>query len=226
MNYSEKINSLLEEGILPTPEMVNEEEMKEDAEYNQDNDDMSDEDFILNQIGDSGVDEKNKDTSVKVIYSYNKPSKKRTVNDFVSLFNHRFKALERMIKVRPEMEGIVSINKLKMKNERDTVSIIGMVNEKSFTKNKHIILLMEDLTGQHKVLISKNNKEIYDIAKDIVLDEVMGVSGVCGKDIIFANNLVFPDIPLTLELKKAPKEKYAVFISDVHIGSKEFLESG
>ena len=222
MTYSEKINSLLEQGILPTPDMFEEGESDQtkDLIENHQNLKKSSSVSLVSQPKEVII----KDSSVKVVFSYNKPSKKRTINDFVQLFNHRFKALERIIRTRPEMEGTVSINKLHFKNERDSVSIIGMISQKSVTKNKHIIISLEDLSGQSKVLISKNNKELHDIAKDLVLDEVIGISGTSGKDIIFANNIIFPDIPLTLELKKAPEVKYAVFISDIHMGSKEFLK--
>ena len=129
-----------------------------------------------------------------------------------------------MIKRRPEMEGLISINKLEMKGDRESVSIIGMITKKNITKNDNVILTVEDLTGETLVLIHKNNSDIYDVAKDLVLDEVIGVVGSNGKDIVFANSLVFPDISLNKELKKNPEETYAVFISDLHVGSNVFLK--
>ena len=63
------------------------------------------------------------------------------------------------------------------------------------------------------------------MARDLVLDEVIGVVGVMGTKIIFCNNLYYPDIPINHELKKAPDEAYAVFISDIHFGIKNFLAS-
>ncbi|MBU0471306.1 MAG: metallophosphoesterase, partial [Nanoarchaeota archaeon] len=145
-------------------------------------------------------------------------------NDFVNFFVNRFKSLEKIIKQRPEMQGLISINKIKLKSEKENISIIGMVKEKKITKNNNILLVLEDLTGQISVLIHKNNAELHKIAKDMVLDEVVGVVGVLGKNIIFANNIIFPDIPLNRELKKSPVEEYIVFISDMHFGSKFFLK--
>ncbi len=195
MNYSEKINSLLKKGILPDPDLLK-----------------------------PGLAESEEGPKIKIIFNYNKPSKKRTVDDFVKYFNARFKFIERLIRQRPEMQNLISINKLKFKSEKDSVSIIGIISEKSKTKNDHIILKVEDLTGNINVLISKNNKDLYVLAEDLVLDEIIGVAGLVGKNIIFANNLVFPDVPLNRELKKTPREAYAVFIGDTHFGSKVFLE--
>jgi len=45
-----------------------------------------------------------------------------------------------------------------------------------------------------------------------------------GDNILFANDIIFPDIPHR-ELKKAPEEIYAVFIGDTHFGSKFFLKN-
>ncbi len=161
---------------------------------------------------------------VKIVYNYDKKPKKRTYADFVKYFNNRFKSLEKLIKLRPELQGLMSINKLKFKSDNEQVSIIGMIKSKAETKNGHIILTVEDLTGEVNVLISKNNDELLPIGKDLVLDEVVGFAGSAGNNIIFARDLVFPDVPLSKELKKAPEEVYAVFISDLHFGSKEFLQ--
>ena len=86
------------------------------------------------------------------------------------------------------------------------------------------MLELEDPTGSIKVFVNKNKQGMFDQASDIVLDEVIGVVGVNGDKIVFANNLLWPDIPLNKELKKAKDEAYAVFLSDLHLGSDKFLE--
>ena len=50
----------------------------------------------------------------------------------------------------------------------------------------------------------------------------MGISGSGNKEIIFANEIIFPDSILP-EKKKSPVEEYAIFIGDVHYGSKLFF---
>ena len=66
------------------------------------------------------------------------------------------------------------------------------------------------------------NSKIYEMAKDLVLDDIIGINGVNYNDIIIVQSIVFPDIP-GKELKKANSDVYAIFISDLHIGSIEFL---
>ncbi|MFH1399666.1 MAG: metallophosphoesterase [Candidatus Woesearchaeota archaeon] len=150
-------------------------------------------------------------------------SKKRNVQDFIGLFNSRYKTLERVLVNRRELQGVTSISRIKNKNTRDRVALIGMVTEKQITKNKNILFKFEDPTGIISVLISKNKQELLDQAKDIQLDEVIGITGSTGKNIVFANNIFLPDIPLNKELKKCPEEHYFLVLSDFHIGSNKFM---
>ncbi|MFC2135757.1 metallophosphoesterase [Bacteroidota bacterium] len=222
MSSSEKINSLLEKGILLSPDLIDETLSEEKIEELKSNEAVIQKKNPENN--EKSVSDLTNSAKVKVVHSYNKKSHKRQIQDFVKLFNLRFKGLEKFIKQRPEMQGLTSINRVVQKDERDNVSIIGMVSSKTITKNDNILLTLEDLTGKISVLIHKNNKDIHEIAKDLVLDEVIGVVGSVGKNIIFSNNLIFPDVSLNKEMKKAPEESYAVFISDLHIGSNFFLE--
>ena len=161
---------------------------------------------------------------VKVVSSYEAPPKKREANDFIEYFNSRYLLLEKLLKPRHGMQNVVSINRISNKKNREEVSVIGMVMDKQDTKNGNCIMTVEDRTGNIKVLINKNRPDLYKTTKDVVLDEVIGITGVNGNDIIFANNLIFPDIPMIKEIKKCEDEAYALFLSDMHVGSKDFLK--
>jgi len=150
---------------------------------------------------------------------------KHEISDFTSIFISRYRFLEKLLRNRQELSGTLSIIKVLSKKERENVSIIGMVREKRQTKNDSIIINLEDLTGQVNVIINKNKKEIYNYAKDLVLDEVVGITGTIQNGVIFIESIVWPEVPADKELKKHPEEIYAVFISDVHVGSANFLES-
>ena len=102
--------------------------------------------------------------------------------------------------------------------------MIGIVENKRVTKNDNLLIELEDLSGKINVLINKNKNELRDVAKEIVLDEVVVITGNINDGFVFADKIFFPEIPLTKELKKNPIEEYAVFISDLHVGSKSFLE--
>ena len=164
------------------------------------------------------------DEELKIIFSYQEESKKKTIQDFIGFFNKRYRSIERMLRNRRELQNLSSISRIKSKRDREEVSLIGMVMDKQVTRNKNLILTLEDPSGKISVLISKNKPELFNIAKDIVLDETLGVVGVCGKNIVFANNVLLPDIPSNRELRKSPKESYFIVLSDLHVGSINFLE--
>jgi DNA polymerase II small subunit len=164
-----------------------------------------------------------KRNKIKIVSNYTSKTKKWSVNDFVGLYNSRYKELEKILRSRTELQGLTSISRISAKKERENVALIGFVYEKGLTKAGNIMLTIEDPTGFIKVVVTKVKEELFKLAEEIQLDEIIGVTGMCDQ-IVFANNLFIPDIPLTKELKKSPEEGYFVLISDPQVGNKRFLE--
>jgi len=168
--------------------------------------------------------ELNNESNVIILKNYLDNEKKREVQDFINYFRLRYNKLKSFLMARKELQNAISINRVLNKFDHDEVAIIGMVSDKILTKNGNMILTLEDSTGLIKVVFSKHKIELRELANDILLDEVIGVVGKCGDKIIFADELYYPDIPANLELKKAEKEEYALFTSDLQVGSKVFYE--
>ncbi|HLC82111.1 MAG TPA: DNA-directed DNA polymerase II small subunit [Candidatus Nanoarchaeia archaeon] len=164
------------------------------------------------------------DSAVTIIISYENKPKKYVVDDFVKIFRTRLRFLEKILQHRLELQNTLSISRVLSKKERENVSLIGLVDEIGETKNGNLIVTLEDLTGRVKIFISKAKKELYLDGKDLVLDEVVGVNGVCGDKIVFAEKIIWPDIPNTHKLKKGEQEEYVIFLSDIHVGSTLFLK--
>lgn len=174
---------------------------------------------------DDRIDDVLKKFDIKLVQNYVKDPEKKEMKDFISHYNKRLDTIGSMLKNRQELEGVVSISRLKQNEDRapnDKAALIGMVLEKNETKNGHYMLTMEDRSGTIKVLVNKNNQELMDICDDLMLDEVIGIVGSLGDDIMFSDSIIYPDVPLHKPLKKCPKDDYAIFISDTHIGSKMF----
>ncbi len=182
-----------------------------------------DENGVKSEINDS-VKDTNMRGNVELIFSYDEEAKKRQLKDFVSFFNKRYKELEGILRNRQELAGVTSINRILNKRDRENVAVIGLVKEKNLTKNNNYVLKIEDPSGEIALLVNKNKSDIYSFVKNLVLDEVIGVTGTNNGDIIFVNGLHVPDIPMIKELKKAEDEEYALFLSDIHVGSTDFLE--
>lgn len=150
------------------------------------------------------------------------------VKDFTSLFLSRYRFLSNLLRFRPELQNSLPIIRLSQRRdappreERGQLSIIAMVTEATITKNGNLLLTVEDPTGSIKVLISKQNRELFSAAREIVVDEVLGLVGTYTDKFIFVDNILWPEIPAQ-EPKKVLVDEYAIFISDVHVGSTLFL---
>jgi DNA polymerase II small subunit len=162
-------------------------------------------------------------SSLKLLDDYHLISQKREVAHFVSYFSARHSQLSSLLRQRKELSNILSIGLLKNKKDRDTIAIIGLIRLKEKTKNNHLILTLEDPTGEIKVLVNKANSELFAIAQELVQDEVIGVIGTTGDNILFSNQIIQPDIPLDREYKKYHKDEYVLFLSDTHVGSNYYL---
>ena len=172
------------------------------------------------------IDSKKKDEKkVKVLFSYEEElkNKKKKEQDVVSYFNKRYNSLRKILQNRVELQNTISINRLLQKKNKEEVAVIGMVSDIETTKNNNLFIKVEDPTASIKIFINKNKPELFNQAKDITYDEVIGVKGVYNEKIIYTNSLFPPDIPLGKELKKCEEECYTVFLSDLHVGSTKFL---
>ena len=179
--------------------------------------------FVKHLLTEEEIPKAKEESKIKIINSYVEESKKRDIQDFVQYFNNRYETIKKILKNRSELTNTLSINRIKAKKDRDHISLIGLVNEKKTTKNKNIILTLEDPTGSIKVLANKNKPDLFAIANNLVLDEVIAITGVNAENIVFADNILLPEVPLNRELKKCPDEGYALFLSDIHVGSTNFL---
>ena len=114
---------------------------------------------------------------VTVIDSYQHKPGKSSINHFTNFFISRYRFLSSIIRNRPDFQNMLTINRVLGKKDRETVSVIGLVNEIGETRSGNIIITLEDLTGNIKVFISNKNKDLFKIAKDFVVDEVVGIVG-------------------------------------------------
>lgn len=168
--------------------------------------------------------EKQEKYNVTLFRDYIDNREKKKIESFVSHYKARYNKLKNILKNRAELSDVLSINRVLNKKLGDKVSVICMVSNISVTKNNHIVLEVEDLSGAIKVLVMNSKKDLYEKAKEVVMDEVIGIKGALGDKILFADDIIFPGGVMNAPLKKCDEEVYAAFISDIHVGSVNFLE--
>lgn len=148
--------------------------------------------------------------------------------DFVGYFKDRYTLLGDLLRKRISARPVESLKKRNM-DTREPLSVIGMVLDIRTTANGHRLIEVEDSTGTIPVLVHKEkDKELFEMAGSLLMDEVIGVTGTLSGDgsLIFAISIIRPDIPNTQKISLARENARgkAVFISDIHVGSKTFLE--
>ena len=161
-----------------------------------------------------------KRASVKLINAPAFPQKKVEVKDFVNHFRSRYEKLRNAFEGN-NFENLSSIGKIG--DNRGNYTLIVSVLGKRVTKNKNLFIEVEDMTGTSIVLINQNKKEVFEKCRDILLDDVVAFSVSGTKDMFFANDIFYPEASLP-EKKHGEKDEYIAFISDIHAGSKMFLE--
>ncbi|MBN2881641.1 DNA-directed DNA polymerase II small subunit [Candidatus Woesearchaeota archaeon] len=161
---------------------------------------------------------------VNIISNYTKKTTKKVeVATFSKYFKNRLKEMRKILSARAELAALTSISRILAKQEKEEVATIGMISDISETKNGNLMLTLEDETAEIKVLINKDKENLKKFGDGLVLDDVIGVSGNSGDKIIFANNVILPEVPHTKEFKKFKEDVHACFLSDIHVGSDVFL---
>ncbi|MCW1296136.1 MAG: DNA-directed DNA polymerase II small subunit [Candidatus Parvarchaeota archaeon] len=161
-------------------------------------------------------------SKVEITKIYEHENKKRDISDWVGYYNSRFEQIKNFLYHRIELQGAISINRLISRDMKE-LATIAMVKSISKSKFGNFIIELEDTTGVIKGVVSKNSPCIQKV-EELVEDEVIGVLGSKSREMIFIQDIIFPDIP-EKETKKCNEEVYACFIADTHVGSKMFLSS-
>lgn len=153
------------------------------------------------------------------------PSSKVTsgegISGYNSLFASRYNKLKRIISNRPEARLLKSIASIKSTKPEEDMYVGGLVtsriNERNVTR-----LVLEDPSGSLEGIIF--DTELQKTADSLLNDQfVMARVGIGKNSGFIIKDLVLPDIP-DQGSNRSETETFAVFLSDLHIGSKYFME--
>jgi len=167
-------------------------------------------------------EDKNLKSDYKVLFD---PSIKITsaegISGYNSLFTSRFNKLKKIISDRPESKMLKSIASVKTAKSVDDMYVCGLVtsriSERNITK-----LLLEDPSGSFEGIIF--DIELQKTADLLLNDQfIMARVGIGKNSGLIIKDLISPDIPDQAS-NRSDSETFAVFLSDLHIGSKFFME--
>jgi DNA polymerase II small subunit len=155
----------------------------------------------------------------------NDPSSKITsaegIDGYNALFKSRFSKLKKIISNRPEAKMLKSISSVISTKSNDDMYICGLLTERrverSVTK-----LTIDDPTGSIETIVF--DKDLQKIAASLLTDQLVMEKISFGKNGGFiVKDVIIPDIPEHAP-NRSKTEAYAVFLSDLHIGSMYFME--
>ncbi|WP_428325122.1 DNA-directed DNA polymerase II small subunit [Nitrosopumilus sp.] len=143
------------------------------------------------------------------------------VKGYNALFSSRFNKLKRIISDRPESRMLKSLTFVKNERSEDDMYVCGLVTTRNSERNV-TKLVLEDPSGSLEGIIFDN--ELQKTADTLLVDQFVMARVSVGKNSGFIiKDLIMPDIP-DQATNKSESESYAVFLSDLHIGSKYFME--
>ncbi len=165
---------------------------------------------------------------IEIIDSRDITGKSRTrgdVDNFVSYFRNRYERLSRLLKQKTSSIPTIKIEETKAQLNQK-VRIIGLISDKRETRKGNLLLELEDLTGSCKVVISRNgrNERTSEKSKKLMLDDVVSITGKVLKAFIIAEDIEWPDTPILKEDKHTEEDIATAYISDIHFGSRYFLD--
>jgi DNA polymerase II small subunit len=155
------------------------------------------------------------------------------IEGFTSLFRSRYKKMLRIFSMRSNAKGLKKIAQVKENikgnsrkvedNKAESIFLSGLILSKRVRRND-IEIVIDDMTGT--LNFSLKEMELKKKASLLVLDQMIMLEGSFNrnnKGRFDVRDLVYPDIPDHIA-NKSNSEIYAVLISDLHIGSRYFME--
>ncbi len=147
-----------------------------------------------------------------------------SIEEYLEYFRDRFKRIKKLLRQRMDSRNSVSIREAFRATARSRVKIICIVTEKRESRHG-TFLAIEDLESNTTVLVPRNSsQELQEKMKALLPDQVVCLGLLKGRKSLFiVEELFFPDIPQD-KPSKAKEAICAALISDLHIGSKEFMK--
>ncbi|QLH08082.1 DNA-directed DNA polymerase II small subunit [Candidatus Nitrosotenuis sp. DW1] len=143
------------------------------------------------------------------------------VDGFTALFSSRYAKLKKIISNRPESKMLKSISSVISTKSKEEIYVCGLVTDRKTDRNITKITI-DDITGSIETIVI--DEDLQSVASSLLMDQFIMEKIVAAKNGGFiVKDIILPDIPDHLP-NRSKTETYALFLSDLHIGSKYFME--
>jgi len=150
-------------------------------------------------------------------------NQKGKFDDIVNLFFNRYQSILKILRTQAGFKASGTLKQVqKEKKRKKTYNLVGIVMEARRTKSGGKMVVLEDMTDTMSVFVRKDDPSCATIFND----EVLGITGRFGDDgkMFWVDRVVRPEILPKNENKQGIDPVSIAFASDLHMGSKEFLE--
>ncbi len=145
------------------------------------------------------------------------------LKDFLEYFMDKYTFLHSLLSKRQGFHP-KPLDKLPGMQKYAEVDIIGMVVRRWVSKNGNMTIELDAPEGRCIAIVSKEDKECNREAEKILLDDVIGIKGKkFSEEVIIAKSFIWPDM-MQRQPRTAERDLSVALISDVHVGSKLFME--
>ncbi len=167
------------------------------------------------------------ESNIVVNHTRDVTGKSRTkgeTENFINYFRNRYEKLSRFLrKSTPTPTSDLADIK---KHVGEKSRIIVMISDKKETKKGNLLFEVEDMTGSFKVVISssRDDDKLIKKARSVLMDDIIAITGKVMEPYMIAEDIEWPDMPIVRERKQVEVDLAIAYISDMHLGSRYFLE--
>ncbi|MEX1053820.1 MAG: DNA-directed DNA polymerase II small subunit, partial [Nitrosopumilaceae archaeon] len=182
--------------------------------------------FLINQndlkvFVDTQIDESVEDKHVILSDPTKKITSAEGIEGFGALFVNRYSKLMKIILQRAQAKKLAMVEIVKAGKPKDEVFVSGLLMDRKIDRDV-TRLTIDDPSGSLETLVF--NKDLQATANSLLMDQFVMQCITTGKNGGFiTKEIVVPDIPDHVT-NRSKTEAYAVLISDLHVGSKYFME--
>ncbi len=182
--------------------------------------------FLINQndlkvFVDTQIDESVEDKHVILSDPTKKITSAEGIEGFGALFVNRYSKLMKIILQRAQAKKLATVEIVKAGKPKDEVFVSGLLMDRKIDRDV-TRLTIDDPSGSLETLVF--NKDLQTSANSLLMDQFVMQCITTGKNGGFiTKEIVVPDIPDHVT-NRSKTEAYAVLISDLHVGSKYFME--
>lgn len=147
-----------------------------------------------------------------------------SIEEFNLHFRDRFGKLRAILQRRADAREAGTLSQALNAHANERVKFIAMIMEKR-ERGGRLFLAVDDLEDSAKVLVQADrDRQLYETAMKSPLDQVVCIEAVKSRgNLLVADRITLPDIP-DRKPQGAKEEVHAVLLSDMHIGSRKFLQ--